>query len=65
MTKDCSWKNTRTGSNGGDCIDYDPFVSGGFPMVSLTEGQTVDSDGCAGTGLSSSGDLEPPHNRAA
>lgn len=43
---DCSWKITRTGSNGGDYIDYDFSVSGGFPMVSLVEGQTFDSDGC-------------------
>ncbi|WP_157365105.1 hypothetical protein [Arthrobacter sp. QXT-31] len=43
---DCSWKITRTGSNGGDYIDYDFSVSGGRPMVSLVEGQTFDSDGC-------------------
>lgn len=42
----CSWKITRTGSNGGDYIAYDYFVKGGFPMVSLVEGQTFDTDGC-------------------
>lgn len=43
---DCSWKITRTGSNGSDYIDYDFNVSGGFPMVSLVEGHTFDTDGC-------------------
>lgn len=43
---DCSWKITRTGSNGEDYIAYDYFVEGGFPMVSLVEGQTFESDGC-------------------
>lgn len=42
----CSWKITRTGSNGSDTIDYDYFVKGGFPMVALVEGQTFDTDGC-------------------
>lgn len=43
---DCTWKITRTGSNGGDYIDYDFSVTGGFPMVSLVEGHTFDTDGC-------------------
>lgn len=43
---DCTWKITRTGSNGGDYIDYDFSVTGGFPLVSLVEGHTFDSDGC-------------------
>ncbi|WP_422758942.1 hypothetical protein [Paenarthrobacter sp. C1] len=42
----CSWKITRTGSNGSDYIAYDLFVKGGFPMVTLLEGQTFDTDGC-------------------
>lgn len=43
---DCSWKITRTGSNGKDYIAYDYFVKGGFPEVNLVEGQTFDTDGC-------------------
>ncbi|MFF2244282.1 hypothetical protein ACFVTM_08905 [Arthrobacter sp. NPDC058130] len=43
---DCSWKITRTGSNGKDYIAYDYFVKGGFPQVQLVEGQTFDTDGC-------------------
>lgn len=42
----CSWKITRTGSNGSDYIDYDYFVKGGFPMVTLVEGQTFETEGC-------------------
>jgi hypothetical protein len=42
----CSWKITRTGSNGSDYIDYDFFVKGGFPMVTLVEGQTFETGGC-------------------
>jgi hypothetical protein len=42
----CSWKTTRTGSNGSDYIAYDYFVKGGFPMVTIVEGQTFDTDGC-------------------
>jgi hypothetical protein len=44
--KKCSWKITVTGSNGSDYIDTDYFVSGGFPTVTLAEGQSFDSDGC-------------------
>lgn len=43
---DCSWKITRTGSNGKDSIAYDYFVKGGFPQVTLAEGQTFNTDGC-------------------
>jgi hypothetical protein len=43
---DCSWKITRTGSNGKDSIAYDYFVKGGFPQVALAEGQTFNTDGC-------------------
>lgn len=42
----CSWKITRTGSNGSDYIDYDYFVKGGFPMVTLVEGHTFETEGC-------------------
>lgn len=42
----CSWIITRTGSNGSDYIDYDYFVKGGFPMVTLVEGQTFETEGC-------------------
>lgn len=42
----CSWKITRTGSNGSDYIDYDFFVKGGFPMVTLVEGQTFETEDC-------------------
>ena len=42
----CSWKITRTGSNGSDYIDYDYFVKGGFPMVTLVEGQTFETEAC-------------------
>ena len=42
----CSWKITRTGSNGSDYIDYDFFVKGGFPMVTLVEGQTFETENC-------------------
>jgi hypothetical protein len=42
----CSWKITRTGSNGSDYIDYDFFVKGGFPMVTLVDGQTFETEGC-------------------
>jgi hypothetical protein len=44
--KKCSWKITVTGSNGSDYVDTDYYVPGGFPTVTLADGQTFESDGC-------------------
>lgn len=45
LTCSCYWAITRTGSNGGDIIENDS-VDGGFPMVTLTKGQTFESSRC-------------------
>lgn len=42
----CSWYITRTGSNGSGYIDSDFSVKGGFPMVTLVEGQTFETEDC-------------------
>lgn len=41
----CYWSITVTGSNGADIIEND-IVSGGFPQVVLSEGQTFESSRC-------------------
>lgn len=41
----CFWSITVTGSNGADIIEND-IVSGGFPQVTLSEGQTFESSRC-------------------
>lgn len=46
VTHNCSWDITRTGSNGSDHIDRAFYVKGGFPMVTLAEGQTFNTEGC-------------------
>jgi hypothetical protein len=45
VSSSCYWSITRTGSNGGDIIEND-IVPGGFPMVTLTDGQTFKSTRC-------------------
>ncbi|KQS66112.1 hypothetical protein [Modestobacter sp. Leaf380] len=41
----CYWSITVTGSNGGDIIEND-IVTGGFPTVTVSEGQTFESNRC-------------------
>jgi len=45
LNASCYWAITRTGSNGGDIIQ-NANVDGGFPMVTLTKGQTFESSRC-------------------
>jgi hypothetical protein len=45
LTSSCYWAITRTGSNGGDILENDN-VKGGFPMVTLSDGQTFESSRC-------------------
>lgn len=41
----CYWGITVTGSNGGNIIEND-IVTGGFPQVTISEGQTFESSRC-------------------
>ncbi|SNS38818.1 hypothetical protein SAMN04488107_2345 [Geodermatophilus saharensis] len=45
VTGDCYWGIYRSGSNGDDIIEND-IVSGGFPTVTLSEGQDFKNNGC-------------------
>lgn len=42
---DCYWAITVTGSNGSDIVEND-IVSGGFPTVTVSEGQTFENNRC-------------------
>ncbi|PRY47965.1 hypothetical protein LY71_111144 [Geodermatophilus tzadiensis] len=45
VSDDCYWGIYRSGSNGDDIIEND-IVSGGFPTVTLREGQDFENNGC-------------------
>jgi hypothetical protein len=45
VTSTCYWAISVTGSNGSDIVEND-IVSGGFPQVTLSEGETFESSRC-------------------
>jgi hypothetical protein len=45
VTRQCYWGIFRSGSNGSDIVDND-IVDGGFPTVTLREGQDFENNNC-------------------
>lgn len=45
ITGDCYWAIFRSGTNGSDIVDND-IPNGGFPTVTLSQGQDFENNGC-------------------